>query len=69
MAKRHESALQDCQSRPHQVKLLEREHSEERKVCFPRFPFVISLALLEQQGQIILQLGPLLFADTQVQSN
>lgn len=32
MCKRHQSALQECQSRTHQLKLLEREHAEEKKV-------------------------------------
>ncbi|XP_065056973.1 protein DGCR6-like [Rhopilema esculentum] len=31
MNKRHQAALQECQSRPHQVKLFEREHAEEKK--------------------------------------
>lgn len=32
MNKRHQNELQECQSRTHQVKLLEKEHADEKKV-------------------------------------
>ena len=34
MNKRHQTALQECQTRPHQLKLLDREHAEEKKVGY-----------------------------------
>ena len=39
MSKRHQSELEECQSRTHQMKLLEREHAEEKKVSGTKLVF------------------------------